>query len=711
MQRFGRVPPPGVHPRVLISPDQLPALRRLMQTTEVGKLALGRAEAFLGTLHNPANGLGAIYDGLLKGDPNAISRAQNPWWNHLVPLALAVESYDDLLRQNQARGRQAASALATLASIPRDWSTSGELLFLALAYDFDYPYMTPQQRNIVRQTIAKNTAGKKAIGSTLPHDWRNSNGLGAGTYAVLSALAIEGEPGYDASIYPASLDIMRDFLHYGITSTGGGLEEMHYFNFGMDYGAMAMVAFARHGDDLFSDPHYRALPNWLVASMEPFGDAFSTHQDTPNDSGGLASNYAILKWIWPNDPIVDMVWRNIVDANQNFAPEYYGNWFPILVYPSDPVGWHPYTGKVPRTKWGVTPWAIPPNYPDPVRGIEALRLPLTYWDPQRGLLITRDKWGSNGMVLSFDLNTQAIGGGSHYHSNSTMFTLSALQRKWAIDRGFHVAETKDSSNILIDGRGQAYPPVGGVPVEYKEAPGLTIAAGDASRPYDWIIQKSIATGAPFEAAFHWKPDTDPQIVRLFAELASVNKAQPWLDNTTKTFYLFQAPYNPVQKAFRTVALRRDAPHPYVLIVDDIRKDNASHQYDWLMPLADDLVLKSTNGGSVILGSSDAKDKRRLLVQMVSVQGGGSWTLEKYQVKRTPESLSTESLGTGLRLRYTVHTVEPNFKVLLYPYLDGSPLPQAIVRGKSLTVRWPDQQDSYSLTPLPTGRTAISLTSR
>ncbi len=67
------------------------------------------------------------------------------------------------------------------------------------------------------------------------------------------------------------------------------------------------------------------------------------------------------------------------------------------------------------------------------------------------------------MVLNFDINSQARGGGSHYHSNSTSFTLSALRRKWVIDRGFHVAETKDNSLILIDGRGQGFFPLAARP--------------------------------------------------------------------------------------------------------------------------------------------------------------------------------------------------------------------------------------------------------
>ena len=711
-QRFGRVPAAGVHPRVLIGPDELPAVRRLLQTTEVGKFVFGKVEEIGAILHTPGRELAATYDGLVKGNRSAISYARNVWWGNLVPLALAAESYGDLIRQDQVKGQQTAAALATLASIPRNWGANDtDLMYLAFAYDFDYPYMTAQQRNIVRQTIAANTAGKKPYAADFPPDWRNYNWIGRGANLTLAALAIEGEPGYDVTIYPASRDVMRDFVHYGISQTGGGVEEMHYFHYGMAIGAMAMAAFARHGDNLFSDPHYRALPNWLVASMEPFGDAFSMHQDTAADTGGLTGNYTILKWVWPNDPVVDMVWRNLVDGNNSGSLSYNLDWFPILVYPADPVGWHPYTGKAPRTKWGVTPWAIPAGYLDPVHGIEALKLPDSYWDPERGLLISRNQWGSEGMVLHVDFNVQANGSASHSHSNSSMFTFSALQRKWAIDRGFRIAETKDSSDVLIDGRGQGFPPVGGKTIEYQEAPGLTVVSGDASQPFDWISRGQAATGAPALAGFHWAPDLSPETVRRFAEIAKVDKAHPWVDKASASSYVYRASYNPVQKAFRTAAVRRSTAHSYALIVDDIRKDNAIHQYDWLMQLADDLVVKSTNGGSVVLGSLDANDKRRLLVQMIAVNGGGSWTLEKYEVKRTPETSDTTDFGPGFRLKYTVRTVEPGFKVLLYPFLEGEPLPQVSANSGEMEVRWPDQQDRYSLTSLPTGRTEIRMAAR
>ena len=712
-QRFGRVPPPGVHPRLLISPDQLPALRQRIQSTEVGRITLGKAEEMVGHLHGPGKMLVAVYAGLVKGDKNSPNYVADAHWRTLIPLSLMTECYDDLLHDDRARGEQAAAALTTFVSIPRNWSANDtDLMLIAFAYDFDYPYMTEQQRNVVRQIIAVNTAGKKPFGADQPPDWRDYNWIPRGVSLTLAALAIEGEPGYDPSIYPASVAIMKDFLHYGITQTGGGLEEMHYFHYGMANGAIAMIAFARHGDNLFSDPHYRALPNWLVASMEPYGDAFSMHQDTPASTGGLSGNYALLKWVWPNDPVVDTVWRNQIESDGNQLG-YNANWIPILVIPVDPNGWHPYIKKIPRTKWGVDPPPIPADYPDPVRGIEALKLPLTYWDPERGLLITRDKWGSDGMVLHLDINAQAIGGPCHCHANSDNFTFSALERKWAIDRGFHIAETKDSSDVLIDGRGQGYGPVAGKPVAYREDPGLTVVCGDAAEPYRWISTWQKATKYPGRGSFQWEPDTSPKTVHRFAEIAKSDPAHPWNDKNpeARDYYFFQAPYNPVLKAFRTAAVRRGAPHPYALIVDDIRKDNTTHQYDWLMQVADDLVVKGSNGGAIILGSSDANDNRRLLVQMIAVNGGGSWTLEKYEVKRTPESGDTASFGPGLRLRYSVRTVEPGFRVLLYPFHEGDPLPQVTSTGAAMELRWSDQQDRYTFTPLPTGRLELHLASK
>src|ERR1700729_3478412 len=50
-ERFGRVPAPGVHPRVLFGADELARLRQAMQQTEVGKSTLGKVDHYMEVLH------------------------------------------------------------------------------------------------------------------------------------------------------------------------------------------------------------------------------------------------------------------------------------------------------------------------------------------------------------------------------------------------------------------------------------------------------------------------------------------------------------------------------------------------------------------------------------------------------------------------------------------------------------------------------------
>jgi hypothetical protein len=211
--------------------------------------------------------------------------------------------------------------------------------------------------------------------------------------------------------------------------------------------------------------------------------------------------------------------------------------------------------------------------------------------------------------------------------------------------------------------------------------------------------------------YTFEPDTDPNAIKKYAELTPDHPDRPWEDPKVNSGYPYRASWNPVQKAFRTAALRRGA-HPYVLIVDDIRKDDQPHQYDWLMQVPDDLKVISSNATDIVLGGSDPRDPRRLLVRMVGGQpqgAPGQWQLESYEVKRSPVTADNTSYGMHIRLKYTCQAIEPGFKVLLFPYREGvTPVPQTELQSNALQVTWPDQKDNYELDALPSGRTEIKL---
>ena len=63
-ERLGKVPPPpGVHPRILISPDDLPDLRRRLKETEVGKALYATLQNRPhSAIRNPADWSSQLYD-------------------------------------------------------------------------------------------------------------------------------------------------------------------------------------------------------------------------------------------------------------------------------------------------------------------------------------------------------------------------------------------------------------------------------------------------------------------------------------------------------------------------------------------------------------------------------------------------------------------------------------------------------------------------
>ncbi len=66
--RFGAVPPPGVHPRVLIGPEELVRLRQLIHTTQTGAYVVAEVESFLDAQHNPGKDFKLVIDGLVNSD-------------------------------------------------------------------------------------------------------------------------------------------------------------------------------------------------------------------------------------------------------------------------------------------------------------------------------------------------------------------------------------------------------------------------------------------------------------------------------------------------------------------------------------------------------------------------------------------------------------------------------------------------------------------
>ena len=286
--RLTRVPEPGVHPRILMSPEDLPDLRLRLEQTKTGRALYANLKQRLhSAIGDPNSWSSTLYACLARGDAEgarSLLHAHHGWpadIGHYQPWlsSIVLEAMDSLIAQDSARGKAAATALSTYVEIIRpdveealkapigddsfrarvagpstgptnsgsEVRNSMGYQFVGYGYDFAYPYMTVPQRETVRGLIGDFTRGRVWMGAELPHHFRNWNWIAIGLQIPLLSMSIEGEQGYDPRVYRLGVQIARDYLAYGISPKGVSTEAVGYTQFGLTWANPFIVAAARRG--------------------------------------------------------------------------------------------------------------------------------------------------------------------------------------------------------------------------------------------------------------------------------------------------------------------------------------------------------------------------------------------------------------------------------------------------------------------------------
>ncbi len=780
--RLFSVPPVGVHPRILFGPADLPRLRARYAADEAGAgtLAALRAQLAKG-IGTPGTWEVACYSALAAGDLDAFRLAykespedDNPpgsgfrtnlpgrafatRWGPRNPLLVAIEvkALVALLDDDTVAGREVATALATYAAYvspkvdaanlkPRaefHWYSTRYLVpnEVAYGYDWAWPWMSSAQRDALRSLIVRATVGKFTLGMDMPSHWRNWNHIGMTESFAACLFAIEGEPSDDPRGRERIFEVYRDYLSYGITPLGTGKEGIGYQTLGIGHLASPLLAFANRGKNLFTHPHWRRhTESWLVQAMQPFGGAWQSDSDLGNFPPHL-SFIGLQKYLFPDSPGVDFVLRN----------------HPLILKKD----WAAITLDANEAQW-LTP-SLPSAFEDSaVRAAaqsEAAALVgggLTFHDPVHGSLYTRTGWDEDDLVLHVACRTDTAYP-SHDHADRGQFTLSALGRAWACD-GYRDTESKFHNVVTIDGRGQGYFATPGRWIAATVTPDTTTAVVDTKYNWDWQWAKSMFTESraslegrgqswgvepaarqqariPLSA---WEPDPTPSVDAYYRGFATRENGDPRMWDDEDGWQL-RAPWYPVKKAFRTVTLARGS-HPYVLVIDDIRKDDAEHLYEWRMNMPPDVAAVSINAADILLGDrttrriaadnsyafqgktdlSPAKGDRLLLVRTLDLGAAELPTFQPIPTVSTIEYKKTadehqftgRSMGLGTQVVVGSRSVEPNFVILLYPHRQGDPLPATTWTADktSLTVSFPDHTDTYAVTTTPEGRRVFTRT--
>jgi hypothetical protein len=795
-ERVSKVPAPGVHPRILLSPEDLPDLRRRLKETETGRALHATLKSRTdGALRDPKQWSSKLYDRLAAGDeagvmalveeqggfPRGIGHYQ-PWI-----YAIVMEAFDAMISEDEVKGRRAATAIATYASLIRPnlekvlsgpmnddvWraKTSGPVTgvgggdqgmregvgghLLGYAYDFGYNFMTDAQRATVRGVISTATKGRLWMGARLPHHFRNWNWIALGLQQPLLALAIEGEEGYDERVYKLGVEVARDYLTYGISPNGQSTEAVGYTQFGLVWANPFYVAAVRRGDNLLAHSHHRAMLDWYLQSMEPSMDQFTSHGDG-GDGPPTIWTLAMWRYFFPQDPKADFLWQcfstksegtplaaNALDVKSDDATKH----LPV------PDKFSPFAGNfhiIEPMLWADDAMRDDAGKPVDYRDGAKLGLPTMAFDPIRGSLNARSGWHRDAVTMQFECRVDSVGA-SHEHADRGNFTLFAHGRSWAKDN-FRSVETRHHNNVLIDGLGQGYWPGPGEWVSHEEKGTLVFASADAKEAYNWWWPKQIKNekqdfvrfkfprwasyageAAQFQreyAGVSIEQDTRPAVVAFWK---GFEKTDPRLWDEDS--WPVRLSHNPVRRAFRSVVFQR-GEHPWLLVVDDIQKDEKERLYEWLMQTGMNTEMMSMAGNDIILGDASvarsaagepkpAKGDRQLLVRLLELGNPAdphlytsrpSCRLETFERKDTllPEAATgalsgSRTFGLDKRLVLASRSVAPDFKILLFPHRHGDALPTTSWNEtrSELVIEIKGEKTTLGLEKSEAGRTVIS----
>lgn len=767
--RLGKVPKTGVYPRIFTSPDEFADIKWRLENTATGKQLLAVANKELSEMREGKGDVGKLYIDLknsaakLSANDKVLKSIQN-----LVAVQgllaqinkdQALMSETGVVSRNLFRflidiiNSKPQNPIRTLEAKEEIYSGAQ----LAKLFDFTAACLSEADKNDYISFFAKETAGKYGDGMSLPHHWRRWNHIAMSLAYPLSVLSIENQPGYDRRIFDRGAELLDDYLTYTFTAEGMSTEGMTYTFGPFSDDILLMAAVARRGkSNPFFNAHFRAIPDWLIYTLSPNPKAlWTSHGDTGSATLLPWEMMMYMKYFFPKDEKIDYVLANAMPREIKKVPD-----VAAFVFVAD------------ADKNAAQYNGVPP-----------VSLPLTYFSAQRGTFITRDKWDRNGTSFQFD-GRQDMMFQSHDHADKGSFELASHGRLWVVD-GWRSTETKYHSAITIDDRGQGYFATPACWLDYVDKPEATFGVIDYKYSFDWLWIKSpvadIMSGKKTETMWQdgvygetarklsgyypgAKPQRDPlrKVAEYFAGSIG-NNPLIWHEDT----WPMRLPNYQVEHAFRTAGMVKGA-HNYMLIVDDLKKDNQERLYNWNMPMPLDVevvsikqlveVTQGTGHGDlgfnhfankgtqgeydIVLGDkrmkrnmkevddtanetysagrfTPAKGNPQLLVRVLERTPAPRPNLEPNPRLEVIEKLKTEdmhqfylrTMDIGKRLVIPSRSSDPNFKVLLFPYLHGEEMPvtQWNDDRTKLKVEWSDQKDEFIFTKVENGRTKVKLT--
>ena len=639
-----KVPAPGVYPRLLFSPQDVPMIAAQVKGTRIGQMSLMKMEyLFQKTWWDPATSDGEVFKKLSSGDLSTLEwdappgtllsayphlfKGQTPgiFNTHVayVPDCLTAMAYYCLITGDDAHGRQAAAAIANYFKMREklvdeylkisdsefgsssvdarggieNWDGNGAKtqwrnihgvvpnMNLALALDFAGKWMTPEEKDGMRRLIAKVTYGRRSYAQDGPVRFRDVNWCIWDLPDYMAVTEIEGLPGYDPEAAASGAETVRAFCDWGIDDSGVVFESTGKNPGALQFHFYSMVALARRGENLLGHPHYRKLLDSNVQMTSPDGKVVvnSGTQYEPYSRQRLTP-YLVrkIKAFFPNERQADYLGA--------IAGEPLGD---LTGFDAEA-----FRKQLPEMKRLRLP---SPSYPgmtynalyeaDLMPTTRAdLNMPLDFDAPVQGVFSSYSDRSPEAVWMHMYVRPHHYIGAGHHHADAGMFHFSASGVDWFTQSPFDQEFAGKYFNLVqVDGQSEPTPIPGG-PLGYNgvakylgsESKG-SYAAGqaDLTYAYSWRwMTQAPQVWSDELKAMPWELDPGAENLRNWAGTARY-KMRPWW--TTYNY----VNYMPTCRApFNPMQyVRRNVelvrgPHPYGVVTDDLKKDDQPHLYSW-----------------------------------------------------------------------------------------------------------------------------------
>ena len=508
------------HPRLLYTPDEIPALYAKVHDGGADDTAYSFIRLLIQYIYP-----GSTYDQLLDGyfAVNTIP---------ILGVGSALQSPPDPAPRE--RGRSLTLYIADNWGPDSDAFMSAlRLRALALGYDMFFEQSTEAERGYIRDEIRDYmdtllNDGDYEVWSYRPY-LANKSAMVASALG-LAAICLDGET--DPAIVKAALDRADDIIRLWLTYQ---VDENGAYNEGTLYGSWSMRNLVYYfwarlrydGFDYSTDLKIRNMEKWFAYELHPDGAGkVNNIQDCAYLTSPLSENTTYFDWAMT-------MWRSRLSAYI---------WEHV-------AGVYGYNAGDNADKAGTVLWyqKLPIEYPQNV-------LPKsTVWDG-RGLYYFRTGWptGASSSDVLFSFYSGEFQGG-HAQEDQNQFTLYAYGAPFAIDHGLGTTSIQSEAHnmVFIDGAGQ-------------HAAGSSIGTDGSLRRYLINGFSDYLVGDASKA--------------YTTHSALNNSAFPFPNSDWSWGY---GGANPVDHAYRSFLVVHDpATPPYFVLIDDIDKDGSPHTYEW-----------------------------------------------------------------------------------------------------------------------------------